>query len=66
MDQNGQYRGLIDICQELNLINENDEREDLLLPKLREKISSHIAFADENNINLITWSQYIMVPKVPL
>ncbi len=41
------------ICQELNLINQNDEKEDLLLPKLREKISSHIAFADENNINLI-------------
>jgi len=52
-DSNGNYRGLIEICKDLKLIDENSEKNELFLLKLREKLSGHTAFEDESNIQLI-------------
>jgi len=44
LDSNGDYRGLLEILQELNLIDDIDECSNFLLPKLREILSNHPAF----------------------
>ena len=60
-EKNGNYRGLVAICKNLGLIKEAQPK--LLLPQLREILSTHVAFQDNNthleklaakyNINII-------------
>lgn len=51
LDESGVYRGLIEICKDLGLINDEIGKNDLKLPELRELLSKHPAFCD-NNTNL--------------
>ena len=48
IDQNGDYRGLLEILKDLHLINADDEDSNYTLPKLREILNTHPAFDEEN------------------
>ena len=47
MDNNGEYRGLVAILKDLNLINDDNEYLSYKLPALREILNSHPAFDEK-------------------
>ncbi|RNA05814.1 hypothetical protein BpHYR1_015262 [Brachionus plicatilis] len=47
-DKNGTYKGLINICKKLGLIDENIKSNDITLDQLRKKLLDHQAFNNEN------------------
>jgi hypothetical protein len=49
VDRNGSYRGLVEICKDLGLLDRSIQPNEIKLPELRTILASHEVFEDENS-----------------